>query len=470
MTKAFIFAEQYAIIKLTIIVNRRKRKSGVWRKETVLNKAIARLESISIYNFKNVVAGTLKLENPRAGCRANILGLYGQNGSGKTAVINAIELLRLTLCGKRIPAKFADFININSDHAQLTYRFQVKSADQIYCAVYEFCLRSDNERRIILSDETLSCSLESNDTKRRVKRVIDTTAQNIFAPKTQYNRLVQSSKTLKIDMLVAKKLAATEARSFVFSKELLDVIRAVNENDKESQTTRFIVESLVYFGNFEMFVSNEASPEALVVDNLTIPLNAASTYPEEELKRIERAVQRINIVLTQIFPGLTIGIREIGKTLLENGKIGIQIQPISCRNGREIALMCESKGIKKIISLLGPLVDVYNRESFIAAIDDIDADVFEYLLGEILRVVSKNGKGRLIFTAHDLRPLETLDRNCIAFTTTNPNNRYIHATNAQNNDNFRDFYYRDIILGEQSEAVYDSANNYEIALAFKEAV
>jgi len=37
------------------------------------------------------------------------------------------------------------------------------------------------------------------------------------------------------------------------------------------------------------------------------------------------------------------------------------------------------------------------------------------------------------------------------------------------NNNLRDFYYRDITLGEQSESIYDATNNYEIMLAFKEA-
>lgn len=33
----------------------------------------------------------------------------------------------------------------------------------------------------------------------------------------------------------------------------------------------------------------------------------------------------------------------------------------------------------------------------------------------------------------------------------------------------RDFYYRDIVLREQNEEVYNSTNNFEIALAFREA-
>lgn len=74
------------------------------------------------------------------------------------------------------------------------------------------------------------------------------------------------------------------------------------------------------------------------------------------------------------------------------------------------------------------LIVVFNRESITVAIEKLDAGVFEYLLGELLRIISEKGKGQLIFTSHNLRPLETLDKNFIAFTT-NPSNRYIKLTN-----------------------------------------
>ena len=112
---------------------------------------------------------------------------------------------------------------------------------------------------------------------------------------------------------------------------------------------------------------------------------------------------------------------------------------------------------------------MYNRGSITVAVDELDSGVFEYLLGELLRIISEKGKGQLIFTSHNLRPLETLDHGFVAFTTTNAENRYIRFTNIKTNNNLRDFYYRDIILGEQSEVVYEPTNNYEIALAFREA-
>ena len=129
----------------------------------------------------------------------------------------------------------------------------------------------------------------------------------------------------------------------------------------------------------------------------------------------------------------------------------------------------ESDGIKKIISILQLLIVVYNNPSITVAIDELDSGIFEYLLGEILRIISEKGKGQLIFTSHNLRPLETIDRGFIAFTTTNPEKRYIRMSKVKDNNNLRDFYFRDIVLGEQNEELYEPTNNAEIAFAFREA-
>ena len=62
-----------------------------------------------------------------------------------------------------------------------------------------------------------------------------------------------------------------------------------------------------------------------------------------------------------------------------------------------------------------------------------------------------------------------IDKGFVAFTTTNPEMRYIRMGNVKGTNNLRDFYYRDIVLGEQNEQVYNHTNNFEIALAFREA-
>ena len=55
-----------------------------------MNNTFVRLNGLTIENFKNVKNGQLSFANPRKAYRTSVLGLYGQNGSGKTALIDAI--------------------------------------------------------------------------------------------------------------------------------------------------------------------------------------------------------------------------------------------------------------------------------------------------------------------------------------------------------------------------------------------
>lgn len=205
------------------------------------------------------------------------------------------------------------------------------------------------------------------------------------------------------------------------------------------------------------------------IGRVMISLDRPTLIPEESYNLVEKVMESMNIVLEQIVPGLKIGIVDLGAAMTKDGKIAKQIQLMSLKNSREIPFCYESEGIKKIVSILQLLIVVYNHPSVTVAVDELDGGVFEYLLGELLNIISEKGKGQLIFTSHNLRPLETIDKGFIAFTTTNPEKRYIRLTNVKGTNNLRDFYYRDIVLGEQSEQIYNPTNNFEIALAFREA-
>ncbi len=131
---------------------------------------------------------------------------------------------------------------------------------------------------------------------------------------------------------------------------------------------------------------------------------------------LDKIIIQINTVLSSLIPGLTIKIKEINEELMENGNVGKVFELLSVRENVKIPLKYESDGIKKIISILSALIAMYNNENICIVIDEMDSGIFEFLLGEILVVLKrKRLKGQLIFTSHNLRALEVLDKNDIIF-------------------------------------------------------
>lgn len=465
-----------------------------------------RIVGVSIKNFKNVVSGKLSLESVRKEYKASVLGLYGQNGSGKTALIDSLNLLKHLLTGTRIPEKYADYINVDAEKTTLSFEFALQDVDRIITFIYEFSIKSvvdntgrnvdvgvagEKRNKVVVFDELLKCPILS-DNQSRVGKLIDTATKGLFIPVPKKVLLVGKEKDIDIDLLVAKKLCKEQSRSFAFSREFLNVIRTrVKEAADEKEKTELnyyagLIESLVTFGNHGLFIIDTATSGLIslnaqpitfkykeakvgVTGTITLPLEEPAIIQEKDMELVCKVIGNMNIVLKQIIPGLTISVKDLGAITMESGEVAHRVELMSLKNSKEIPLKYESEGIKKIVSILQLLVVVYNQSSITVAVDELDAGVFEYLLGELLRIISEKGKGQLIFTSHNLRPLETIDKGFIAFTTTNPENRYIRLTNIKNNNNLRDTYYRDIMLGERGDELYEHTRNSEIALAFREA-
>ena len=79
------------------------------------------------------------------------------------------------------------------------------------------------------------------------------------------------------------------------------------------------------------------------------------------------------------------------------------------------------------------------------------------------------GDGQLIFTSHNLRPLETLDKQLIVFTSTDPNNRYVRMRGVKETNNLRSLYFGNIVLGGSETELYKYTSDGEIAYAMRQA-
>ena len=72
-----------------------------------------RVKSIELENFKNVEAGRVDILDTQGG--AGIVGIYGQNGSGKTSVVDAFDCIQRALLGAEQADNSGDYVGSSGD-------------------------------------------------------------------------------------------------------------------------------------------------------------------------------------------------------------------------------------------------------------------------------------------------------------------------------------------------------------------
>lgn len=420
--------------------------------------------------------------------KAEILGIYGQNGSGKTAIVDALYFLQKVMIGVDLDQSLEDYMDMDSDTAEIFADFNIFMDDIVFEIGYRLSL-SREEKEVVISRETLSAAKNENGIRTNKTVFMDyqrDQANAIFKPQKRLDEILEENKEIKTDLIVARKMAEKSNCSYIFGESSREIF--CREYKNGFQQFSVIISSLFEFALKDLFVirnthsgvisANFVLPMAFRIENdnigakgdFAVSLTEPILVDEERKNRLETIVEQINIVLYTIIPGLQVTIKNYGKQSLDNGEEGWKLELMSKREGmKEIPIRMESEGIIKIISILNALIQAFGNPSICLVIDELDSGIFEYMLGELLDIFKKSAKGQLIFTSHNLRALEMIDKESIMFSTTNPDNRYIHMKNVRESNNLRNMYIRSITLGGQSEQIYEETDSLKIARAFRKA-
>lgn len=457
-----------------------------------MRRPIIRLSSLQLTNIKNVKKGTIYMPNTvnkiLSADKAEILGIYGQNGSGKTAIVDALYFLQKVMIGADLDQSLEDYMDMDSDTAEIFADFNIFMDDIVFEIGYRLSL-SREEKEVVISRETLSAAKNENGIRTNKTVFMDyqrDQANAIFKPQKRLDEILEENKEIKTDLIVARKMAEKSNCSYIFGESSREIF--CREYKNGFQQFSVIISSLFEFALKDLFVirnthsgvisANFVLPMAFRIENdnmgakgdFTVSLTEPILVDEERKNLLETIVEQINIVLYTIIPGLQVTIKNYGKQSLDNGEEGWKLELMSKRESmQEIPIRMESEGIIKIISILNALIQAFGNPSICLVIDELDSGIFEYMLGELLDIFKKSAKGQLIFTSHNLRALEMIDKESIMFSTTNPNNRYIHMKNVRESNNLRNMYIRSITLGGQSEQIYEETDSLKIARAFRKA-
>lgn len=341
-------------------------------------------------------------------------------------------------------------------------------------------------RRLVLSDEVLSLSGSFKGIETRFGAVFDTGVEEsdeetVFLPKAKQKQFFPHDTVLTLKELKKyKKRYRYNSKSFIFSDELCEMLL-----DQKNSEYAEIILGLRRFARSKFRVLdskilgvtyNNVIPIYTATQGVAIRKTDSSVFLDDEgIEILKTALEGINVALNCLIPGLKLeSVKQMGVDVA-NGKrqpedeLGYTVTVYSVRNGARIPIAEESSGIIRLITVLGQFTYALNNDDITLVIDEVDSGIYEYLLGELLSIFEKNGLGQLVFTCHNLRPLELLDKKYIYFTTTNAENRYLKPKSIRKENNLRDVYLREIKNSGQDEDLYDDEKHEKIVAALQKA-
>ncbi len=457
-----------------------------------------RIQKIELDNFKSVTHGEILFTCGRKivpqDTESDILGIYGQNGSGKTSVIEAIAILQRAMAGLAVGARYSECISPGAEFAKLTFTFDLQyPVENSYTRTITYSFKigaipndKPDEReeirtisslfpnKVRIFDEAISASGFFGGENQKKQDILTSSGANYpIGPGRKISFFVGDDKdAVIVDLEVNKRSAAKDSRSFLFMDETLEVFYKHCNNSEYFQ----VLLELKNFAHLYLYAVDTRTSGMGAV--LSVPLNTrrgvlslnlmgTTRMPKRVFEDLEYFVSGINTVLPALVTDLKLEL--VNNEVVVDGEDGQEVRLYSRRRDVQIPLRDESAGIIKLISVLSLIIATFNDRSITVAVDELDAGIYEYLLGEILSGLETYGKGQFIFTSHNLRPLEVLKKENLIFTTANPENRYIRLKGVGRTNNLRSLYLREILGNDQDEQIYDAAKRQRMIAAFMKA-
>ena len=443
-----------------------------------------RLEKLKFQNIKNVKNGEIffpeqkKLERGEFEVDefGSVLGIYGQNGSGKTTAVDALRILQNSLCGTPFFYFNPGIITAGETSSTIEAEFLIEANNNKYYVAYSLELGKSKEAQIFVKREKLSFFSKKEPRKNNYYLFTSQNGiNNTFANALNDKERAIYSFTIGIE---TKTNINTQCPlSSIFNRKTIEIIqkaKGINDDFKlickslsNFASYSFAIYSLSYFNDNQnvgiRFRLRQSNSEILDIGDIFVPFTPA-TLTIDQFNSFKKIVSQINLVMPSLIPNYKLDFQILNTEIEQEYSRLIQFVLVSKRGDEEpIPLSLESNGIKKILSILSGFIDAFNHDGCLIVIDELDSGIFEYLLGEMVYAFANFAKGQLIFNSHNMRILEKVDYKNFFFTTTNRDNAFVQINKVRETNNLRDMYYKYLINFEETDKkLYDAVKTEEM--------
>ena len=348
-----------------------------------------------------------------------VKAIYGENGSGKTAIITGIKIfqdlmLRNQYLNESKNQRFLDEI-INKETSRFTFGCEYITGEEESYIVYDynFELEKNNKGDYVIKHESLNLkngnypnnnyvNVYECDNGELININCNETVKNIIEKKTfnllnknpfmslyivDYTSVIEKDKEFSYNIAVMLFLIA-----------LINVY--INEEDKHD----------IYFLRKTIRESHEKSSE--YINDINEILDTISVYSgfddnsisKSEFDKYKESVKQLTKFI-QIFKRELKSIDIDAKDDGDNYRCELIFNYGNYKVNKEF----ESTGIKKLVRLYSAFKAANNYG--IAFVDEMDSNINDIYLCKLIEYFMYYGKGQLCFTMHNVDPMSLLKQN-----------------------------------------------------------
>ena len=344
-------------------------------------------------NFYNK---TLKRFNP---CGSNVKGIFGPNGIGKTSIIKGMDILRkISLNDNYLTNDFNiiildKIINKKIEKAKLEVEFLVIKNKKKYRYIHSITIARTSTKEIKILNEKI------------IKK--DPNTDQILWQILIENGIIKNDSIHKGDL---------KAQIIDVTKNLLEK-RSVVNIVKSSLLESTDLENIYYFYK-KLYIKLDRGDSHFtyaLLDNILkapmkdeVPFNNSignydMTIPKNSLEVFEDYLRRMIKFLKIFKPNL----KNIEYEKKEDEEY-YYINILFVYNNYKVDYEFESMGIKNLFSLFTYFRALSDDE--VVVIDEIDTSIHDIYLNKLIEFFAVDGKGQLVFTAHNITLLQTLKK------------------------------------------------------------
>ena len=380
-------------------------------------------EEVSLSFYKKTITKPIDIGN------YNVKGIYGMNGSGKSAIISSVDILRNLLINENylnnpiIQNSLDEIINKKIEELHIGTKFLLKlTEDTAYLYEYEVVLKKNNFGKYAIDSEQLSCRnafykkdefipvfkvkkgeieyINTNkdivlerDFREKTKNLLsNSSASSLFLMKFLHNKI----KTVNIASIIVGTLALLW---YSFNMHVY--------MDQSDNHTDYFVNDILNKNSEKNIKIHAAQMNVLHIfdmPNLSIFSCKTDTIPVDKYEAYKDFVKKLKKFI-QIFKPELKDIEIERKDKGDNYVCSLNM----VYEGFSINSEFESTGIKKLIKLYAYLQEMV--QGGIVFIDELDSNLHDVYLCALLEYLMDYGQGQLCFTTHNVGPMDILKRN-----------------------------------------------------------